>query len=75
MKRILFKVNGIRNHTEKVQIKKALEKIEGIGQIAIDSMDSTINVEYNPPATERTIQECIDSTGQEATIEDTDDMK
>lgn len=73
MKRILFKVNGIRNHTEKVQIKKALDKIEGVSQIAVDAAQSSINVEYNPPATEKEIHERIESTGHEATIAESEE--
>ncbi len=70
MKRVLFKVNGIRNNTDKVQLKKALDKIDGIGGVAVNPVESSIEVEYNPPATQQEIQERIESTGHEVTLEE-----
>lgn len=73
MKRILFKINGIRNNTEKVQLKKALDKIDGVVDISVDPIQSSVEVGYNPPATNQVIQECIESTGHETTIEESEE--
>ncbi len=56
-------VDGIRNDTEKQHIKNALEKIEGVGEIAVNPADRAIKVSYNPPSTEEEIIECIRSMG------------
>lgn len=73
MKRILFKINGIRNNTEKVQLKKALDKIDGVVEISIDPIQSSVEVAYNPPATNGVIQDCIENTGHETTVEKTEE--
>ncbi|MBC7958267.1 MAG: heavy-metal-associated domain-containing protein [Vallitaleaceae bacterium] len=73
MKRIVYKVDGIRNGTEKIQMKKALEKVIGVQEIAIDRVDSSIDIQYNPPATEDAITDTIESTGHEIKGESSDD--
>lgn len=65
MKRILFKVNGIRNNTEKNQIKNALDKIPGVHDIIVDKLESSIDVEYNEPATVGEIKDTIVGTGHD----------
>lgn len=65
MNQVTFTVNGIYNDTEKLQLKKALEKIDGVREIAIDRVDRTIAVDFNEPATEKDIKDCIESTGHE----------
>lgn len=64
MEREHFRVNGIANNTMKVQMKKALRKIEGVNDVCIDKGRSTIEVMYNPPATSEAIWECIEGAGQ-----------
>lgn len=64
MEKVTFKVNGIENDTEKLQLKNALVKIKGVNEIAVDRVESTVEVEYNPPATELGVRECIEGTGR-----------
>ena len=63
MQKILYNMDGIQNDTEKIHIKKALGKIEGVKEIAIDRADSTIEVVFHEPATENEVRACIESTG------------
>lgn len=63
MQSIHCKVNGIKNDTEKIQLKKALDKIDGVVQIAIDRVESTVDIDFNSPATEKDIKNCIESSG------------
>lgn len=56
-------VTGIRNKQEKTRIKNALEKLEGVGKVGVNMMTSTIQVDFNPPATEQSIKSCIEQTG------------
>lgn len=63
MNKIIFKVDGIRNNIEKQQIKNALDKIEGVQEVAIDRGESEIEIEYNNPTSSIEIKDCIRSTG------------
>lgn len=63
MNKITFKVDGIRNNIEKQQIKNALDKIEGVQEVAVDRGESCIEIEYNNPASVLEIKECIRGTG------------
>ncbi|GMQ57005.1 hypothetical protein AN1V17_13990 [Vallitalea sediminicola] len=65
MQSLNIRVDGIRNDIEKKQIKNALEKIEGVGEIAVNSVNRAIQVTYNPPSTEEDIIECIKSMGHD----------
>lgn len=68
MKGISFKVDGIRNNTEKQQLRNLLDKVEGVQEVAIDPTNSTIDVEYNEPATEQEIWKSLESTGHDIKI-------
>lgn len=63
MNKIIFKVDGIRNNIERQQIKNALDKIEGVQEVAVDRGQSEIEVEYNNPSSAIEIKDCIRSTG------------
>lgn len=63
MEKVIFSVDGIQNDTEKLHMKKALEKIDGVNKINIDRAENEIEVDYNATATEDEIRECIESTG------------
>lgn len=65
MQSLNIKIDGIRNETEKKHIKNALDKIEGISEIAVNPINRTIQVSYNPPSTEEEIIECIRSMGHD----------
>ncbi len=63
MNTILCNVSGMQNKTNKTQIKNALDKIEGVQEVGVNLMTGTVKVEYNDPATENQIKNCIEHTG------------
>ncbi|MEM1483531.1 heavy metal-associated domain-containing protein [Oscillospiraceae bacterium PP1C4] len=63
MNTMLCNVTGIQNKQGKTQIKNALDKIEGVQEVGVNMTTSTVKVEYNEPATEIQIKNCIENTG------------
>ena len=63
MNTILCNVSGIRNKEGKTQIKNALDKVEGVQAVGVNRLTGTVTVEYNEPATEHRIKNCIENTG------------
>ncbi len=62
-------VTGIQNKESKTQIKNALKKIEGVQEVGVDMMASTIKVDFNEPATENQLKACIENTGHKIIFE------
>lgn len=63
MHTILCSVSGIQNKTGKTQIKNALDKIEGVQEVGVNLITGSVKVDYNEPATEDAIKNCIEHTG------------
>ena len=63
MEREHYNVEGIANANMKTQIRNALEKIDGVNGVCVDSARGTVEVMYNAPATPQEIKECIENTG------------
>ena len=63
MEREHYNVEGIANAKMKTQIRNALEKIDGVNGVCVDSARGTVEVMYNAPATPQEIKECIENTG------------
>lgn len=63
MQTMLCSVAGIQNKEGKTQIKNALDKIKGVQNIGVNLTTGTVKVEYNEPATELQIKDCIEHTG------------
>lgn len=63
MNTILCSVNGIQNKECKTQIKNALDKVKGVQNIGVNLATGSVKVDYNPPATDIQIKECIEKTG------------
>lgn len=63
MKTIQCSVNGIQNKEEKTQIKNALDKIKGVREVGVNLKTGTVKIDYNDPATEDEIKDCIENTG------------
>ncbi len=63
MNTVLCSVSGIQNKECKTQIKNALDKIKGVQEVGVNLTTGTIKVEYNEPATEVEIKDCIEHTG------------
>ena len=59
MNTVLCNVSGIQNKEGKTQIKNALDKIKGVQEVGVNQTTGTIKVEYNEPATENQIKNCI----------------
>ena len=63
MNTMLCCVSGIPNKECKTQIKNALGKIHGVHEVGVNLQTSTIKVDYNEPASEAEIKNCIENTG------------
>lgn len=63
METMLCNVEGIQNKTNKTQIKNALNKVEGVSQVGVNLTTGTIKIDYNNPATENTLKNCIENSG------------
>lgn len=63
MERTHYNVNGLANENMKTQVKNALEKIEGVDKVCVDLARGSVEVAYNPPATQEEIKSCIENTG------------
>lgn len=63
MNSMLCSVSGIQNKEEKTQIKNALNKIKGVNEVGVNLTTGTIEIQYNDPATENELKDCIENTG------------
>lgn len=63
MEREHYNVEGIANANMKTQIRNALEKIDGVNGVCVDSARGTVEVMYNAPAMPQEIKEYIENTG------------
>jgi len=63
MKTEHYNVSGLVNSESKTKLNNSLDKIEGIHRVAVDINRGTVEVEYNEPANEDMIKNCIEKTG------------
>jgi copper chaperone CopZ len=63
METMLCSVTGIDNKEDKTEIKNALKKIEGVGQVGVNLVSGTVKINYNAPATENAIKNRIEESG------------
>ena len=63
METMLCSVSGVQNKESKTQIKNALDKIKGVSEVGVNRATGTITVDYNAPANELIIKNCIESNG------------
>ncbi|QEY34888.1 heavy-metal-associated domain-containing protein [Caproiciproducens galactitolivorans] len=63
MNTVLCSVSGIQNKEGKTQIKNALNKLKGVQEVGVNLSTGTVKVDYNEPATELEIKNCIEHTG------------
>lgn len=63
MNTIYCSVAGIQNKEEKTQIKNALDKVKGVREVGVNLKTGTVKIDYNEPATENEIKDCIENTG------------
>lgn len=64
MERVRYHVSGVANKAAKLIVKNSLDKIDGVQHVSIDMRQSTIEVEYNEPADEKQIRDCLNGAGQ-----------
>ena len=69
MNTMLCSVSGIQNKECKTQIKNALSKIDGVNKVGVNLASGTVEIQYNDPATEAELKNCIASTGFTITYE------
>jgi copper chaperone CopZ len=69
METMLLSVNNMQNKANKTEIKNALRKIEGVNEVGVNLTSGTIKVDYNAPATEMKIKNCIENSGFEIVYE------
>ena len=63
MNKMLCSVSGIQNKEGKTQIKNALNKIKGVNEVGVNLSSGTVEIQYNEPATEIELKDCIENTG------------
>jgi len=63
MNNLCFNITGIANNEMKTSLKNSLGKIEGIRSVEIDKALGKVEVEFNEPANEEQIRNCIEQTG------------
>lgn len=63
MNTMLCGVSGIQNKACKTQIKNALNKIKGVNEVGVNLTTGTVEIQYNDPATEIELKNCIEGTG------------
>ena len=60
---MLCSVSGIQNKECKTQIKNALNKIDGVNEVGVNLVSGTVEIQFNDPATENDLKNCIENTG------------
>ncbi len=63
MESVHYTVSGLVNSESRTKLNNSLEKIEGVNQVCVDIGRGTVEVNYNIPATQEEIKECICNTG------------
>ena len=63
MNTVGLQVSGIQNAQMKTSLKNALDKLEGVQEVDIDTNLGTIEVGFNQPADENGIIACAEKTG------------
>lgn len=63
MNTVNYNVSGLAGSQSKTKLKNALDKIEGVQEIAVDLSRGTVEVEFNTPADKNKIEQCIKNTG------------
>ncbi|WP_138203094.1 heavy-metal-associated domain-containing protein [Haloimpatiens lingqiaonensis] len=63
MKNSHYEVSGLGNSQDKTKVLNALDRIEGVQEVAVDLARGTIEIGYNSPATKEKIIKCIENTG------------
>ncbi|QGU94638.1 heavy metal transporter [Clostridium bovifaecis] len=63
MKSVHYNVSGLVNSESRTKLRNSLDKIKGVQEVAVDIARGAVEVEYNEPANEIQIRDCIKNTG------------
>ena len=63
MNKANYNVSNLLNTECKTQVKNALDKVKGVQNVGVSLATGTIEVDYNEPADEEQIKNCIEQTG------------
>ncbi|MGO5067057.1 MULTISPECIES: heavy-metal-associated domain-containing protein [unclassified Clostridium] len=63
MNNLHLNVSGMANNESKTRLLNALDKVKGVQEVAIDLARGTVEIDYNKPANEMNIKDCIEHTG------------
>lgn len=63
MNTVQYNVNGLLNTQIKTQLKHVLNDVDGVHKVNINVAQSSVEVEYKEPASEKAIQDCIEHVG------------
>lgn len=63
MKSVHYNVSGLVNSESRTKLNNSLDKINGVQQVCVDIARGTVEVNYNSPATQEEIKDCICHTG------------
>ncbi len=63
MNKVSFELSDLINSECKTQVKNALDKVEGVQKVGVSLKSGVIAIEYNEPADEEQIKDCIAKTG------------
>ena len=58
-----YNVSGLVNSQSRTRLNNSLDKIEGVQRVAVDIIRGTVEIEFNEPANEEVIRNCIQKTG------------
>ena len=58
-----YNVSGLVNSQSRTRLNNSLDKIEGVQKVAVDISRGTVEIQYNEPANEEAIRNCIQNTG------------
>ncbi|WP_032121198.1 heavy-metal-associated domain-containing protein [Clostridium amazonitimonense] len=63
MKKLECNVSGLVNSESRTKLNNSLDKIEGVQKVAVDIGRGKVEVQFNEPATQQEIKDCIEKTG------------
>jgi copper chaperone len=63
MNKAYFNISNMANSECKTQVKNALDKVKGVQKVGVSLVAGSIMVDYNQPADEIQIKNCIEHTG------------
>lgn len=63
MSTVLCSVSGLDDKNCKTKVKDALNSLKGVQKVGVNLTTGTVEIDYNEPATENKIRNCIEDAG------------